>query len=107
MNINCSYCRAANAADEERCHRCGRRLHVTGPQISGGSYSVTQTATARALRPALPEPAEMAEPLPLPGAEPEAQPRRAAYQRHLFVSQVVPFESFAPKTERRRARRES
>jgi uncharacterized RDD family membrane protein YckC len=107
MTIHCSYCRAANAVDEQRCHRCGRRLHVTGPQVSGGNYGGTQTATARALQPAPPEPAEIVEPLPTPGEQPDAQPRRAAYQRNLFVSQVVPFESFAPKAERRRARRES
>jgi uncharacterized RDD family membrane protein YckC len=107
MNINCSYCRAANAVDDHRCHRCGRRLHVTPPQVLASAYGVTQTATARALRPS-PELEAVAEAQPAPGAEPEPRLRRAAYQRSLFglTSQIVPFESIAPKTERVRARRE-
>src|SRR5258708_4371224 len=107
MNINCSYCRAANAADNQRCQRCGRRLHVTVPHSIGGAYGVTQTATARALRQAPAEPMESTE-ARSSSAEPEALPRRAVYQRSLFgaTSQVVPFESISPKAERPRARRE-
>jgi uncharacterized RDD family membrane protein YckC len=119
MNINCSYCRAPNAVDDQRCHRCGRRLHVTPPQVLASGYGVSQTATARALRPS-PELGEVAERLPQPGVEPpprlepparlepNAQPRRAAYQRSLFgpSSQIVPFESIAPRTDSVRARRE-
>lgn len=109
MNINCSYCRAPNAVDDTRCHRCGRRLHVTPPQVLASAYGVTQTATARALQPS-PEFDEMAEPLPQTGVEspPDVQPRRGVYQRSLFgpTSQIVPFESIAPRTERVRARRE-
>jgi len=108
MNINCSYCRAANAVDNERCQRCGRRLHVSPPHAMGGAYGITQTATARALRHAVPNPVESAETFPSPGTEPAAQPLRAVYQRSLFgpTSQVVPFESISPRPERPRARRE-
>jgi uncharacterized RDD family membrane protein YckC len=110
MNINCSYCRAANAVDNQRCQRCGRRLHVSPPQtIGGGAYGVSQAATARALRQAPAEPVESTDAFLAPGAEPEALPRRAVYQRSLFgpTSQVVPFESISPKAERPRARRET
>jgi uncharacterized RDD family membrane protein YckC len=112
MNINCSYCRAPNAVDDNRCRRCGRRLLVAAPQVLASSYGVTQTATARALHPSQ-NLVEVAEPLPQPGVEPppRLEPdvrRRAAYQRSLFgpSSQIVPFESIAPRTERVRARRE-
>src|SRR6266576_3694120 len=108
MNINCSYCRAANAADNQRCQRCGRRLHVSPPHVLGAAYGITQTATARALRQEQPEPVQSAEAVSAPGMELEVQPRRAVYQRSLFgpTSQVVPFESIAPKIERPRAKRE-
>jgi len=104
MNITCGYCRATNSEDDQRCQRCGRRLHLNPPQVIGGTYGVTTAATARALRPVNPDP-EIAPPV----SQPHETPRRAVYQRSLFgpTSQVVPFETIAPHIERPRARRDA
>lgn len=101
----CMYCRAQNAEDDHRCHRCGRRLQFAPPP--GVLQLPTKAATALRLQPQPPahepEPAE---------AAPQAQ-RPITYQRSLFssreVPQVVPFESLNPAVavERRRQRAQS
>ena len=102
MSITCNYCRAANADEDYRCQRCGRRLHGAPPSRTiSAAYSVSNTATARSIHPSAhlqtpPAPERQAQ-----TATPPDAPRRAIYQRTLFssrdVPQVVPIESFTPK----------
>ena len=58
MDVQCRYCRASNDAEDHRCSRCGRRLHLAAPQArpeiyplvsSSASSPMTAAATARAL----------------------------------------------------------
>jgi uncharacterized RDD family membrane protein YckC len=98
--MECRYCQSANADDDHRCRRCGRRLRM-GPVYTGSS------AAAPILQPA--EPARPArQPLnrtdihaaPEPGSARRPAPSRVTYQPSLFSSRemprVVPFESIAP-----------
>ncbi|HTW64023.1 MAG TPA: RDD family protein [Bryobacteraceae bacterium] len=101
--MECRYCQFANAEDDHRCRRCGRRLQ-TGPVYTSSSAAapvlhreaspvlhhetapVLHQRTAPALVHTAPEPVE---------------PRRAiTYQPSLFssreVHRIVPFESIAP-----------
>ena len=112
MNNTCSYCHAAIGEDDHRCHRCGSRLHLSPSQAIAAAYGISNTATARAIRPAtsLSDPVAVEEAAQCPENAPESNPRRVAYQRPLFSSKevphVVPFESIAPKVERKRNRTE-
>lgn len=109
--MTCNYCRAANAEEDYRCQRCGRRLHgAAAPRTLNAAYSVSNTATARSIHPSA---HVQTAPAPERPAQPSSEaPRRAVYQRTLFssrdVPQVVPIESFAPKAPARvRTRTES
>ena len=54
MSMNCPYCRTVNDAADNRCARCGRRLHGAagrpGPELVANS-GVANVATALALAP--------------------------------------------------------
>jgi uncharacterized RDD family membrane protein YckC len=89
--MECRYCQSANAEDDHRCRRCGRRLRM-GPVYTAASaaapvleYAAIETACIETR--ATPEP---------------SVPRRPiTYQPSLFSSrelpQVVPFETIAPE----------
>jgi uncharacterized RDD family membrane protein YckC len=115
--MECRYCQAANANDDHRCRRCGRRLRlslsVAEPVYTGSSAAapVLQQRSAPVLHersaPVLQERAapvlqQRAAPVLQPHRAPEpAAPRRAAnYQPSLFPSRempmVVQFETIAP-----------
>src|SRR5580658_8472006 len=110
--MECRYCQAANADDEHRCRRCGRRLRV-GPVYTGSSAAapVLQQSVAPVLQ-------ERAAPVleAVEGRrdasgtaiateqhrtpEPSAPRRPVTYQRALFPSRepplVVQFDTIAP-----------
>jgi len=112
--MECRYCQSANADDDHRCRRCGRRLRMgpvytaasaAAPVLQYGAAPVLQYGAAPALQYA---PAEVratsVQPRPVQ-PKPEPGPRRSVtshitYQPSLFSSRelprVVPFESIAP-----------
>jgi uncharacterized RDD family membrane protein YckC len=105
--VHCRYCRMANDAEEHRCTRCGRRLHLAVPHSGSDPYPLvsssfassplTATAAARALEsfPAV----DPAQPQPEP-PKPEP-PDHAAYQPSLFregfgAAKVIPIPTLTP-----------
>ena len=98
--MECRYCQSANADDEHRCRRCGRRLRM-GPVYTAASAAapVLEYNEAPALEYA---PIEVARTNREVHAAPEpSAPRRPiTYQPSLFSSRelprVVPFETIAP-----------
>jgi uncharacterized RDD family membrane protein YckC len=112
--MECRYCQAANADDDHRCRRCGRRLRM-GPVYTGSSAAapvlqyetapVAQYETAAAVRfetvetstPSLRATSRL-EPHTTP--EPSAPRRPITYQPSLFTSRELPmvvrFETIAP-----------
>jgi uncharacterized RDD family membrane protein YckC len=50
--VECRYCRAVNGAEERRCERCGRRLHLAAARPAPDLYPL-KMAGAAALAPAL------------------------------------------------------
>jgi uncharacterized RDD family membrane protein YckC len=88
--MECRYCRASNAEDDHRCHRCGRRLRMS-PVYAGSSAAAPELELHAEAEPQSPPPPEESAP----------RPRRAAvYQPSLFsgAGKVVAIESFAPLT---------
>jgi uncharacterized RDD family membrane protein YckC len=110
--MECRYCRAANADDEHRCRRCGRRLRLSpvytgasaaAPVLQQGAAPVLQQGAAPVLQAldmngALPRAANRTEVNRSP--EPSAPRRPISYQPSLFTSRelplVVQFETIAP-----------
>ncbi len=92
--MECRYCQAANANDDHRCRRCGRRLRM-GPVYTGSSAAApvlqyeASTAMHREVSPAMHR-----------APEPSAPRRPITYQPSLFTSRelplVVQFETIAP-----------
>jgi uncharacterized RDD family membrane protein YckC len=113
-DVQCRYCRATNDAEEHRCTRCGRRLHLASPQASAGlssfasslaSLSMTATAAAPELE-ILPDlecpPTLKSLPggAPQPAAEPDPR-ERFSYQPSLFregpgAPKVIPIPTLTP-----------
>ncbi len=118
--MECRYCQAANADDDHRCRRCGRRLRMS-PVYTGSSAAapVLQNKAAPVLQyEAAPVLRNEAAPVMRPDAasgpqrvaanrheahrapEPSAPRRPITYQPSLFSSrelpQVVRFETIAP-----------
>jgi uncharacterized RDD family membrane protein YckC len=90
--MECRYCQSANADDEHRCRRCGRRLRM-GPVYTAASaaapvleYAPMEVARTNREVHVAPEPSESRRPI--------------TYQPSLFSSRelprVVPFETIAP-----------
>jgi len=91
--MECRYCQSANANDDHRCRRCGRRLRI-GPVYTASSAAapVLQYESA---------PVSQYESAPVQSRlEPSAPRRSPTYQPSLFSSRelprVVPFETIAP-----------
>jgi uncharacterized RDD family membrane protein YckC len=96
-DVECRYCRAINDAEEQRCARCLRRLHLAAPRLAPdiypreGSIAATAAATAPAFE-------------SLPGGDTQREnsaPERAAYQSSLFrealgKSNVIPIPTLTP-----------
>ncbi len=102
--MECRYCQSANADDDHRCRRCGRRLRM-GPVYRGSSAAapVLQSGAAPVLQYAAEEaarPSHQPVSRPEPGAPRRPVTSRVTYQPLLFNSRemprVVPFESIAP-----------
>jgi len=98
--MECRYCQSANADDDHRCRRCGRRLRM-GPVYTGSSAAAPILQSAEAPRPsrrAANRSEVHAAPEPSVSRRPAAS--RVTYQPSLFSSRemprVVPFESIAP-----------
>lgn len=97
--MRCRYCQAVNEAEERRCVRCGRRLHLSAPQPAPEAYVSTSTAPALDYYPS-----------PQAAAPPESAPLRVSYQPPLFRDvpggpKVIPIPTLTPV--RPRARDES
>jgi uncharacterized RDD family membrane protein YckC len=92
--MECRYCQAANANDDHRCRRCGRRLRM-GPAYTGSSAAapVLQYEASPAMH-------REASPAMHRAPEPSAPRRPVTYQPSLFTSRelplVVQFETIAP-----------
>jgi uncharacterized RDD family membrane protein YckC len=105
MPTNCPYCRTANDASENRCARCGRRLHGTSarPAAAFSGAPASAAATAFALdRESLSSPQGQAT---TPGSAPAPLaplvPGSIASQPSLFVDlpggpKVVPIPTLSP-----------
>jgi uncharacterized RDD family membrane protein YckC len=106
-DVQCRYCRATNDAQEHRCARCGRRLHLAAPHAVPDPYptsslsassSMTAAATAPALE-SLPESSTSYAPQP---AAMESETRdRASFQTSLFregagTPKVIPIPTLTP-----------
>lgn len=86
--MQCPYCSAANADEDHRCKRCGRRLGVAGADAPRYEYSA-----------AAPELEREREPVEEREAPQKSLPRKPVYQPALFTtSRLVAFESFAPES---------
>src|SRR5579863_3240886 len=93
--MECRYCQAANADDDHRCRRCGRRLRL-GPVYTGSSAAAPVLHAVETNGPSYR--AARTEPHRTP--EPSAPRRSVTYQPSLFTSRelpmVVQFETIAP-----------
>jgi uncharacterized RDD family membrane protein YckC len=125
--MECRYCQSANADDDHRCRRCGRRLRMgpvytassaAAPVLQSGAAPVLQSGAAPVLQYEL---GERARPSRQPVSRTEVRatgepsaPRRTVtsritYQPSLFTSRelprVVPFETIAPDVVQQPARK--
>jgi uncharacterized RDD family membrane protein YckC len=122
--MECRYCQAANADDDHRCRRCGRRLRMgpvytassaAAPVLQYESAPVSQHGAAPALHL---ETLEMTSPSRRAASrtdlhvspEPSAPRRAITYQPTLFTSRelphVVPFETIVRVSEKPAARKQ-
>lgn len=100
MTMNCPYCRTVNDSAENRCARCGRRLHSPPPRPGQGpvvSDSATGTAAALALQPEMVARTDLAMAPPVENREPAA----AEFQPSLFRDmsggpKIVPIPTLTP-----------
>lgn len=104
--MQCRYCNALNNADDRRCSRCGRRLHLSAPRPAPDAYpSPNASATALAFE-AIPG----RQPVPPEAAGLNRQPLRAqsiTYQPSLFrdvpgAPKVIPIPALTPRGRERR-----
>lgn len=81
----CSYCGAANADEEHRCHRCGRRLAASPSVIPRATSALPKTVVGE----------------PTVAPQPKPAPRRPAVprQRPLFPSPIIRFEELVAGRE--------
>jgi uncharacterized RDD family membrane protein YckC len=104
--MECRYCQAANADDDHRCRRCGRRLRMSpvytgssaaAPNLQYEAAPVLQFETVEASTPSLRAGGRL-EPRTAP--EPSAPRRPITYQPSLFASRELPmvvrFETISP-----------
>jgi len=107
--MECRYCQSANADDDHRCRRCGRRLR-TPPAYTASSAAapLLEYAPVEAARSVL-QAVSRTEVHAAP--EPAAPRRPVTYQPSLFSSRelprVVPFETIAPERVQHPARKTS
>jgi uncharacterized RDD family membrane protein YckC len=105
--MECRYCQSANADDEHRCRRCGRRLRMgpvyTGssaaaPVLQSGAAPLLEYTAAEVHRSSAQPAAAQAKPGPRAVQRPATS--HITYQPSLFTSRelprVVPFETIAP-----------
>src|SRR5262245_26781737 len=89
--MQCLYCRATNDHSEERCTRCGRRLHAANPRPAPDTFPLA-TATAPALE-------------ALPGGAPVTfaarvvetpDPQTSLFREPINPQKVVPIPTLTP-----------
>jgi uncharacterized RDD family membrane protein YckC len=94
VDMECRFCRATNAEDDHRCHRCGRRLRMTPVWPGGGEVHASRQSPVPVPVSAIPDYA------PQRPSEQAPARRTINWQPSLFSSRemprVVPFESIAP-----------
>lgn len=89
--VQCRYCLAANDAEEHRCSRCGRRLHLAAPRPAPEPYplistpSASSSMTAAAAAPALESLPIRQRQSAIPEPDPQSHP---GFQRSLFRESV-------------------
>jgi uncharacterized RDD family membrane protein YckC len=96
--MECRYCQSANADDDHRCRRCGRRLRM-GPVYTASSAAAPVLEYAHEVHRSTTQPAAHMAPAQA-RPEPSSPRRPVTYQPSLFSSRelprVVPFETIAP-----------
>ena len=118
--MNCRFCGALNAREDQRCIRCGRRLHLAKAQPAPETYPLRDSTVPLFTPENNPVPENLplqalsqavGSAVPVVAPEPEAAPvpraRTVAYQPSLFqeIGNVIPFRPpEAPKTARRAKR---
>ncbi len=113
--MECRYCQSANADDDHRCRRCGRRLR-TGPAYTASSaaapvlnYNAAPVLEYAPVETVRSGPQAVSRIEAHPAAEPSAPRRPITYQPSLFSSRdlprVVPFETIAPDLVQHPARK--
>ena len=97
--MECRYCQSANADDDHRCRRCGRRLRM-GPVYTASSAAAPVLEYAHEVRRSATQPTAAHAAPAQTRPEPSAPRRPINYQPSLFSSRelprVVPFETIAP-----------
>ena len=86
----CQYCTAKNDAEDDRCQRCGRRIHSAHERPAFHPGTVSNSSLARSLSfetEAQTKPAFGPQIVP-PQASPQPQARSEAYQASLFGPQL-------------------
>ena len=111
--MTCEYCTAKNDPDDDRCQRCGRRIHSVHERPSFHPGTVTTSSLARSLsfetetREASPAKPAFGPQIVPPGAfPPQPQARGEAYQASLFGPQLFSTQETA-RQPREVARRSS
>src|SRR5215472_4646780 len=92
--VQCRYCGLSNDAQERRCVRCMRRLHLAAPRPAPETYPLAAAAAAPALQPV---------PSPTPALRTQTKDVRPAttFQPALFqdgpaASKVIPIPTLTP-----------
>src|SRR5215472_12672485 len=94
--VQCRYCGLSNDAQERRCVRCMRRLHLAAPRSAPESYplAAAAAATAPALQP-VPSPT-LAVHTQTKDARPAATFQQALFQDGPAASKVIPIPTLTP-----------
>jgi uncharacterized RDD family membrane protein YckC len=96
--MECRYCQAANADDDHRCRRCGRRLRMS--PVYTGSSAAAPVLQYESVESAGPVRVQASRPEVHRQPEPSAPRHPITYQPSLFTSRELPlvvrFETIAP-----------
>src|ERR1700683_245258 len=100
-DVQCRYCRATNDAQEHRCARCGRRLHLAAPQAVPEPYPSLSASSSMTAAAAASAPERLPNNAPQPAALESDSRERASYQTSLFreglgAPKVIPIPTLTP-----------
>src|SRR5271155_5121506 len=110
--MQCRYCREWNEADERRCVRCGRRMHLAAPQAAPDSYVTPQSYASASGAATAPAFEAFAGRRANPSEKPELTNLQSLnYQPSLFrdaagAPKVIPIPTLTPIHPRSREERE-